>query len=85
MEDQPVSFEEVTARLLSLARQSGGKVTAAQVEEDERLSRDENLTSAAARALASSTNIFSFEEPNDGRSWFPFSGLTVGNLRADDV
>ena len=84
-DDQPVSFEEVTARLLSLARQSGGTVTAAQVEDDERLSRDENLTSAAARALASSTNIFSFDEPDDGRNWFPFSGLTVGNLRADDV
>ncbi len=81
----PVTFDEVTARLLALARQNGGRVTAAQVESDERLARDHMLTSAAARALASSTNIFSFDETDDGRSWFPFSGLIVNQLRAVDV
>ena len=44
--------DEVTARLLTLAEAGGGTVTAAQVDADELLSRDQNLTSAAARALA---------------------------------
>jgi hypothetical protein len=78
------TYDEVTARLLALAEQGGGTVTAAQVEADELLSRDQNLTSAAARALAGSTNIFSFEETDD-RTWFPFSGLVIGQLHADNV
>ena len=80
---QPATFDELTARLLTLAQESG-TVTAAQVESDERLASDQLLTSAAARALAGSTNVFSFEE-EDGREWFPFSGLTVGQLRAENV
>lgn len=81
---QTLTYDAVTARLLSLAHQNGGKLTAAMVERDERLSRDQTLTSAAARALEGSTNIFSFDEP-DEREWFPFSGLIVGQLHADDV
>ena len=83
-ESQPPTFDELTTRLLTLAQESGGTVTAAQVESDERLASDQLLTSAAARALAGSTNVFSFEE-EDGREWFPFSGLTVGQVRAEDV
>jgi hypothetical protein len=82
---QAMTFDQATARLLQLAKQNGGRVTAAQVEADERLSVDQNLTSAAARALAGGTNIFSFDEPNDGRAWFPFSGLVIGQLHADDI
>jgi hypothetical protein len=82
---QAMTFDQATARLLQLAKQNGGRVTAAQVEADESLSTDQNLTSAAARALAGSTNIFSFDEPDDGRAWFPFSGLVIGQLHADDV
>jgi hypothetical protein len=83
--NRPVTFDEATARLLLLARQNGGTVTAAQVEADERLSRDRDLTSAAARALEGSTNIFSFEQADDVRSWFPFAGLIIGQLHADDI
>jgi hypothetical protein len=83
-EKQPMSFEEVTARLLLLARRNAGRLTATQVEADERLASDQTLTSAAARALAASTNIFAFEEP-DSRAWFPFSGLVVEKLRADEI
>jgi len=79
------TFDEATSRLLLLAKQNGGRVTAAQVESDEHLSADHSLTSAAARALEGSTNVFSFEETDDGRAWFPFSGLIVGQLHADDV
>jgi hypothetical protein len=82
--DRPVTFDEATGRLLLLARENGGTVTAAQVEADERLSSDQDLTSAAARALEGSTNIFSFEA-DDVRSWFPFAGLIVGQLHADDI
>ncbi len=81
----PLTFDEVTARLLLVAKQNGGKVTFAQVEHDERLASDQMLTSAAARALAGGTNVFSFEEADDGRTWFPFSGLVIGQLQANKV
>lgn len=80
-----MTFDEATARLLLLAKQHGGRVTAAQVESDEHLAANQSLTSAAARALEGSTNIFSFEEAAAGRTWFPFSGLIVGQLHADDI
>ena len=80
-----MTFDEATTRLVQLAKQGGGRVTAAQVESDERLSSDHSLTSAAARALEGSTNVFSFEEADDGRAWFPFSGLIIGQLHADDI
>jgi hypothetical protein len=70
---------------LVLAGQNGGTVTAVQVERDERLSSDQNLTSAAARALAGGTDVFSFEDSDDGRAWFPFSGLIVGRIHAKDI
>jgi hypothetical protein len=74
-----MSYDEVAARLVKLAKANGGTVTAAQVEADERLSRDRDLVSAAARALGSGTNVFSAEE-DDGREWFPYSSLTFSEL-----
>ncbi len=74
-----MTFEEVTERLIDLARERGGTVTAADAEADELLSGDRDLTSAAARALAGSTNVFSFDEDDD-REWFPYSGLTFSTL-----
>jgi len=69
-----MTYEEATRRLVEIARESGGKVTAAQVEADPELSTDQATVSAAARALGGGTNVFSYEE-EDGRDWFPFAGL----------
>jgi hypothetical protein len=76
-----VTYEEATRRLVELARASGGKVTAQQVEEDPDLSSDQATVSAAARALGGGTNVFSYEE-DDGRDWFPFAGLVFSELGA---
>jgi hypothetical protein len=68
-------------RLVETARRNGGTLTAAQVESDPDLASDHATTSAAARALGGSTNVFSFDEADD-REWFPFSGLVFSELGA---
>lgn len=74
-----MTYEEATRRLVELARSSGGKVTAAQVEADPDLAGDQATVSAAARALGGGTNVFSYDE-DDGRDWFPFAGLVFSEL-----
>ena len=76
-----MGYEETVARLIGLARQHGGTLTAAQVEADAELVADRELTSAAARALGGSTNVFSTDVP-DGREWFPFSSLFFSEISA---
>jgi hypothetical protein len=56
-------------------------VSAAQVEADKELSAERELVSAAARALAGGTNVFSAQE-SDGREWFPYSSLTFSGLQS---
>ena len=79
-----MTYAEAMARLVLLAKEHGGTLTAAQVEADELLSVDRDSVSAAARALAASTNAFSLDKPEDARGWFPFGSL-VFNLKALDV
>jgi hypothetical protein len=74
-----MTFEDAHSRLVDLARKHGGTVTAAEVEADEDLSSDRDVVSAAARALAGGTNVFSADD-SDGREWFPFSTLTFSEL-----
>ena len=76
-----MTYEDAMNRLVAIASESGGTLTAAQVEADPELSADESTVSAAARALGGSTNVFSSDEP-DGRAWFPFSSLLFSDLRA---
>jgi hypothetical protein len=78
---EKLRYEDTIARLIELARENGGTVTARQVEADPELSGDRDQTSAAARALGGSTNVFSSDEPDD-REWFPFSSLLFSELGA---
>ncbi len=57
---------------MALARANDGLVSATQVESDEELSADKQTVSAAAHALASSTNVFATPR-EDG--WFPYSEI----------
>ena len=75
-----MTFEEATARLVALARKNDGTVTATEVEADPDLASDRDLVSAAARALAGGTNVFSSEEEDETREWFPYSTLTFSEL-----
>jgi hypothetical protein len=71
-----MGYPDALARLVALARLNGNTVTAAQVEADAALSANREIVSAAARALAGGTNVFSYEEEETvPREWFPFSGL----------
>jgi hypothetical protein len=73
-----VSFDEAKARLIAIARQNGGVVTSDAAERDEILSTDRSLTSAAAHALASATNVFG--SPRD-IGWFPYAEIRFTDLR----
>ena len=74
-----MTYEQVVNRLIQLARSNGGVVTATQVEADDELNDERDLASAAARALAGGTNVFSSDEA-DGRTWFPYSSLLFSEL-----
>jgi hypothetical protein len=72
-------FDDVTARLLKLAREHGGQLTAGVVEADDALASDHAITSAAAHALAGSTNVFG--APRESSGWFPYEELRFTELR----
>jgi hypothetical protein len=76
-----LKYEEAMNRLVELARENEGTVTAAQVEADPDLAEDVPTVSAAARALGGSTNVFSSDDA-DGREWFPFSSLWFSEVGA---
>jgi hypothetical protein len=79
-----LSFEATVVRLARLAATRGGTVAAADVEQDELLARDRATTSAAARMLASGTDVVSTPETEPGR-WFPYAQLTFTQMSHGDA
>lgn len=75
-----MTFDEASERLIRLAREHGGVVTAAQVERDRELSADSELVSAAARALDGTTNVFGTTRAPADDGWFPFAELRFTGL-----
>jgi hypothetical protein len=75
-----VKFSEASERLVRLARENGGVVTAARVERDRELSAESELVSAAARALDGTTNVFGTPRSSDDDGWFPFEELRFTGL-----
>lgn len=71
----PLSFEATVGRIARLAAGLGGTIAAGDVERDRLLALDRSVTSAAARLLASRTNVTS-EAATDPAHWFPFERLT---------
>lgn len=74
---QPLTFELTVMRLVSLAAACGGTLDAGDVEEDEHLARNRQLTNAAARMLAGGVGVQA--EPT-GAGWFPFRHLKLTDL-----
>lgn len=73
-----MTFDDAKARLITLARSNGGVLSAAVVETDPQLDAEPAIVSAAAHALAGSTNVFA--TPNtDG--WFPYAEIRFSDLR----
>ena len=75
----PLTFQATVIRLANLAAARGGTVTTVDVELDELLARDRGTTSAAARMLASGTDVASTPETEPGR-WFPYAQLTFTQI-----
>jgi hypothetical protein len=73
-----MTFDEATRRLLELARGGQGIVTAQEVESDSELADEKLIVSAAAHALAGSTNVFA---TSGGSGWFPYEELHFTDLR----
>jgi hypothetical protein len=73
-----VTFDEAKGRLIDLARANNGMVTAEMVEGDGDLNGDQEIVSAAAHALAGSTNVFASSRDN---GWFPYSEIRFSDLR----
>jgi hypothetical protein len=67
------------ARLVVLAKRSGGVLTAEQIESDADFAAVPNIASAAAHALAGSTNVFGTAR-DDGAGWFPYQELRFTEL-----
>ncbi len=70
-----MTYEQAHDALLALARQNGGLIAAERVEADEALASDSSTVSAAARALAGSTNVFAV--PREDGGWFPYSEIRI--------
>lgn len=69
-----MEFEQARARLVQLARENGGVLTAELAEQDRLLAAaDQNVVSAAARSLDGTTNVFGTPRTSEG--WFPFEEL----------
>ncbi len=73
-----MTFDQAKTRLIELARTGDGVVTVSAVEEDVELSANHDIVSAAAHALAGSTNVFA--SPSDS-GWFPYSEIRISDLR----
>ena len=73
-----MTYEQAQEALLALARKNGGMITAADVEADAALAADQDVVSAAARALSGSTNVFS--TPSDSGGWFPYTEIRITDL-----
>jgi hypothetical protein len=73
-----MTFDEATTRLLELARRREGIITAEAVEDDSELADQKLIVSAAAHALAGSTNVFA---TSGGSGWFPYQELRFTDLR----
>ncbi len=67
--------------ILDLARTHSGLVTAADAEADPGLDSDRATASAAAHALAGSTNAFGSLREDDG-GWFPYAEIRFTDLRS---
>jgi hypothetical protein len=74
---QPLSFERTLMRLVALAASRDGTLDAGNVESDEQLSHNRQLTNAAARMLAGGVGV---RAEADADGWFPFRLMTLTDV-----
>jgi hypothetical protein len=76
-----MEVERAIERIVEIARNHGGLVTAAEVESDQELAADPQVVSAAAYKLASATNVFADASEDETGGWFPYSEIRFTDLR----
>ena len=74
-----MTYEEAQARLVALARRNGGYLRSSDVEADPELAAERDVVSAAAHALAGSTNVF--PTARESGDWFPYAEIRFTDLR----
>jgi hypothetical protein len=79
-----LSFEATVVRLARPAAAHGGTVAAAEVAQDELLALDRGTTSAAARMLASGTDVVS-TPGTEAAQCFPYARLTFTRMSDADA
>ena len=78
-----LDFEAAVLRLAALAAARSGTLAATDVETDETLAGDPATTSAAARMLASGSDVVA--EPTTGSErWFPYARLTFTQMSGSE-
>lgn len=70
-----VTMEQAVRRLRDLLDQHDGYVAIELIEEDDDFAESREIVSAAARALATESEITTGEETHPDEHWFPYSFL----------
>jgi hypothetical protein len=71
----PITMEQATQRLLDLLDRHADYVPIELIEDNEDFAESREIVSAAARALATESDVITGEETHPHEHWFPYSFL----------
>lgn len=71
----PITMAQATQRLLDLLDRHDDYVPIELIEDDEDFAESREVVTAAARALATESDVLTREETHPHEHWFPFSFL----------
>jgi hypothetical protein len=71
----PITMEQAIQRLRDLLDRHDDYVPIELIEDDEDLAESREIVSAAARALATESDVITGEETHPHEHWFPYSFL----------
>jgi hypothetical protein len=71
----PITMEQATQRLRDLLDKHDDYVPIELIEDDEDFAESRDVVSAAARALATESDVITGEETHPHEHWFPYSFL----------
>jgi hypothetical protein len=71
----PITMEQATQRLRDLLDRHEDYVPIEMIEDDEDFAESREIVSAAARALATESDVITGEETHPHEHWFPYSFL----------
>jgi hypothetical protein len=71
----PITMEQATQRLRDLLDEHDDYVPIELIEHDEDFAESRDIVSAAARALATESDVITGEETHPHEHWFPYSFL----------